>query len=212
MIPVLHNNTVVITMIIRMNNIVARMNGARADVKSCSIGVQFIKIDGSVIVICKHNKFEEKVIIMKKLIAAALFTLAIMLSGCASSSEKYNAPYISPTQFQTYSCAELLAEIERIQSRVSHLTGRSDGNEPTNGKLALDADLSLSWAALFALAGTKEQEAEYAQLKSEYDAIQQWAVIKQCSGVIPPAEKPPEFDPDLVERFISNPVAKSARY
>jgi len=178
-----------------------------ADVKSHSIGVQFIKIDGSVIVICKHNIFEGKVIIVKKLIAAVLFTVAVMLSGCASSSEKYNAPYISPAQFQTYSCAELLAEIERIQSRVSHLTDKSSGNASADDKLALDADLSLSWTALFALAETKEQEAEYAQLKSEYDAIQQWAVIKQCSGVIPPAEKPPEFDPDLVETFISDPVA-----
>ncbi|MBY0474122.1 MAG: hypothetical protein K2Q13_03560 [Nitrosomonas sp.] len=144
---------------------------------------------------------------MKKLFTVVLFAAAIMLSGCVSSSEKLNSPYISPAQFQTYSCAELLAEIERIQARVSQLTGKSNGNASTNDKLTLDADLSLSWAALFALAGTKEQEAEYAQLKSEYDAIQQWAAIKQCPGVIPPAEKPPEFDPDLVETIIPNPVA-----
>ncbi len=144
---------------------------------------------------------------MKKLFTAVLSAAAIMLSGCVSSSEKLNSPYISPAQFQTYSCAELLAEIERIQARVSQLTGKSNGNASTNDKLTLDADLSLSWTALFALAGTKEQEAEYAQLKSEYDAIQQWAAIKQCPGVIPPAEKPPEFDPDLVETIIPNPVA-----
>ncbi len=143
---------------------------------------------------------------MKKFFTAVLFAATILLSGCASSSEKLNSPYISPAQFQTYSCAELLAEIERIQARVSQLTGKSNGNASTSDKLALDADLSLSWTALFALAATKEQEAEYAQLKSEYDAIQQWAAIKQCPGVIPPAEKPPEFDPDLVETFISNPV------
>ncbi|WP_295626107.1 hypothetical protein [uncultured Nitrosomonas sp.] len=141
---------------------------------------------------------------MKKLFTAVLFAAAIMLSSCVSSSEKLNSPYISPAQFQTYSCAELLVEIERIQARVSQLTGRSNS---ANDKLALDADLSLSWTALFALAATKEQEAEYAQLKSEYDAIQQWAAIKQCPGVIPPAEKPPEFDPDLVETIIPNPVA-----
>ncbi len=144
---------------------------------------------------------------MKKLFANVFFIVATMLSGCVSSSEKYNSPYISPAQFQTYSCAELLAEIERVQAKVSQLTDKSDGNATADEKLELDADLSLSWTALFALAGTKEQEAEYALLKSEYDAIQQWAAIKQCSGVIPPAEKPPEFDPDLVETFISSPVA-----
>lgn len=144
---------------------------------------------------------------MKKLFANVFFTVAIMLFGCASSSEKHHAPYVSPAQFQTYSCDELLVEIERIQTRVSQLTGKSNDSAPTKDKWMLGADLSLSWEALFALAGTKEQETEYAQLKSEYDAIQQWASIKQCRGVIPPAEKPPEFDPDLVDRFILNPVA-----
>lgn len=136
---------------------------------------------------------------MKRLIAAVFFIVAITLSGCVASSGNHQAPYISPAQFQTYNCNELLAEIERIQTRVSQLTGKPDDKTPAKDKWILGADLSLSWAALFALGGTKEQEAEYAQLKSEYDAIQQWAVIKQCPGVIPPAEKPPEFDPNLVD-------------
>lgn len=144
---------------------------------------------------------------MKKLISAIFFIIAITLSGCVASSGNHQAPYISPAQFQTYNCNELLAEIERIQTRVSQLTGKPDDKTPAKDKWVLGADLSLSWAALFALGGTKEQEAEYTQLKSEYDAIQQWAVIKQCPGVIPPAEKPPEFDPNLVETFKSNSMA-----
>ena len=39
------------------------------------------------------------------------------------------------------------------------------------------------------------------QLKSEYDAIQQWAIAKKCPSVIPPADHPPEFDPNLVKEF-----------
>lgn len=145
---------------------------------------------------------------MKRLIATIFFTAVILLSGCAVSSENSHVPYISPAQFQTYNCNELLAEIERIQTRVSQLTGKPDDKNPAKDKWVLGADLSLSWAALFALGGTKEQEAEYEQLKSEYDAIQQWAVIKQCPGVIPPAEKPPEFDPNLVETFKRDTVAE----
>ena len=136
---------------------------------------------------------------MKKSGATIFFAITISLSGCAASSENRPTPYISPSQFQTYSCDELLREIERIQDRVGQLTGKPNDTAPSKDKWILGADLSLSWAALFALGGTKEQEAEYVQLKSEYDAIQQWAALKQCPGVIPPAEKPPEFDPNLVE-------------
>lgn len=147
---------------------------------------------------------------MKRLIAIILFTVAITLSGCAVSSENHHVPYISPTQFQTYNCNELLAEIERIQARVSQLTtDKSNDKIPNNkDKWTLGADLSLSWAALFALGGTKEQEAEYAQLKSEYDAIQQWAIAKKCPGVTPPADHPPEFDPNLVKEFKSDRTIK----
>ena len=145
---------------------------------------------------------------MKRLMSAISFTAVILLSGCAASPENNHVPYISPGQFQTYNCNELLAEIERIQTRVSQLTGKPDDKNPTKDKWVLGADLSLSWAALFALGGTKEQEAEYEQLKNEYDAIQQWAIIKQCPGVIPPAEKPPEFDPNLVKTFKRDTVAE----
>lgn len=141
---------------------------------------------------------------MKKLIATIFFIAAILLSGCVASSGNHQAPYISSAQFQTYNCDELSAEIERIQNRVGQLTGKQDGKTQANDKWVLGTDLSLSWATLFALGGTKEQEAEYAQLKSEYDAIQQWAAIKQCPGVIPPAEKPPEFDPNLVDTYRLN--------
>ena len=42
----------------------------------------------------------------------------------------------------------------------------------------------LFWPALFALGGTKQQEAEYARLKGEYDALQQAAIVKKCPGAI----------------------------
>lgn len=139
---------------------------------------------------------------MKRSIIIILFTVVITLSGCVASSENSHLPYISPMQFQTYNCDELSAEIQRIQVRVGQLTGKSNDKIPySKDKWALGTDLSLSWAALFALGGTKEQEAEYAQLKSVYDAVQRWAIAKKCPGVTPPADHPPEFDPNLVKEF-----------
>jgi len=38
----------------------------------------------------------------------------------------------------------------------------------------------LFWPALFALGGTKQQEAELARLKSEYDALQISVTSKKC--------------------------------
>jgi hypothetical protein len=45
--------------------------------------------------------------------------------------------------------------------------------------------LILFWPALFALGGTKAQEAEFGRLKGEHDAVQKTVVEKKCSGVIP---------------------------
>ncbi len=145
---------------------------------------------------------------MRNSYATLFFGVAVLLSGCAVSSEYRHAPYVSPAQFQTYNCNELLAEVERIQARVNQITGKSSNTAQSKDKWVLGADLSLSWTALFALAESKEQEAEYAQLKNEYDAIQHWAIAKQCSGVIPPAEKPPEFDPNLVNELKSDRIIR----
>ena len=42
------------------------------------------------------------------------------------------------------------------------------------------AGIILFWPALFFLGGTKEQEAEYARLKGEYEALDRVAVQKNC--------------------------------
>ncbi|HAB64343.1 MAG TPA: hypothetical protein DCE49_09190 [Pseudomonas sp.] len=42
----------------------------------------------------------------------------------------------------------------------------------------------LFWPALFALGGTKQQEADYGRLRGEYDASHQAAILKKCSGAV----------------------------
>ena len=42
------------------------------------------------------------------------------------------------------------------------------------------AVLILFWPALFFIGGTKEQEAEYARLKGEYEALDKVAIKKNC--------------------------------
>ena len=49
-----------------------------------------------------------------------------------------------------------------------------------NDQMITGAGLILFWPALFFIGGTKEQEAEYARLKGEYEALDKVAIKKNC--------------------------------
>ncbi len=123
---------------------------------------------------------------MKKPIAAVL-SLGIVLAGCATASKDIAPNYVSPMQYQSYDCEQIAAETQRIQVRVNQLGGRLD-EAASNDKAIAGVGAILFWPALFALGGTKQQEAEYARLKGEYDALQQAAVQKKCPGAVAPAQ------------------------
>lgn len=112
---------------------------------------------------------------------AATVAAALCLAGCATASKDIATAYVSPMQYQSYDCAQLTAESVRLQQRVSQLGGRLD-QAAANDKAIVGVGAILFWPALFALGGTKEQEAEYARLKGEHDAIQQTAIGKKCEG------------------------------
>ena len=105
------------------------------------------------------------------------------LAGCSTASKDVPTAYVSPLQYQSYDCAQLSAESTRLLQRVNQLGGRLD-EAAANDKAIATAGGLLFWPALFALGGTKQQEAEYGRLKGEYDALQQASVLKKCEGVI----------------------------
>lgn len=107
---------------------------------------------------------------------------AMLLQGCATSSKDVATAYVSPMQYQSYDCSQLSAETQRIQARVSQIGGRLD-EAAANDKAIAGVGAILFWPALFALGGTKQQEAEYARLKGEYEALQQTATLKKCPGM-----------------------------
>lgn len=121
---------------------------------------------------------------MKKLIATVL-SVTIALAGRATASKDIAANYVSPMQYQSYDCEQLASETGRIQVRVNQLGGRLD-EAASNDKAIGVVGAILFWPALFALGGTKQQEAEYSRLKGEYDAIQQTAIVKKCSIAVAP--------------------------
>ena len=117
----------------------------------------------------------------------ALCASIITMAGCATASKDISSTYVSPMQYQSYDCEQLATESKRIESRVSQLGGRLDQAAAHDKEIA-GVGMVLFWPALFALGGTKEQEAEYARLKGEYDATQQAAIGKKCPGAIAPVQ------------------------
>ena len=119
---------------------------------------------------------------MKKFVTTAL-VFAVALGGCSTASKDVTTVYVSPLQYQSFDCDQLAAENQRLQSRVNQLAGRLDA-AASNDKAIGVVGAIFFWPALFALGGTKPQEAEFGRLKGESDAIQQSAIIKKCPGVI----------------------------
>jgi predicted secreted protein len=114
---------------------------------------------------------------------ALVVSVAFAVSGCATSSKNIAASYVSPNQYATYDCQQLAAEAGRIQTRVVQLGGRLD--EAANNDAGIMAvGLIIFWPVLFALGGTKAQEADYARLKGEYDAVESAAVAKKCAHAV----------------------------
>ena len=107
--------------------------------------------------------------------------VSVALAGCATASKDIATAYVTPLQYQSYDCGQLAAEVQRIQVRVTELGGRLD-QAADNDKAIMGVGLLIFWPALFALGGTKQQEAEYARIKGEYDALQQAAITRKCQG------------------------------
>ncbi len=57
---------------------------------------------------------------------AILLCITLSQYSCSTSSKNISASYVSPLQFQSYDCDQLSSEAQRIQARVSELTGRLD--------------------------------------------------------------------------------------
>ena len=105
---------------------------------------------------------------------------AIVLSACATSSNKIATQYVSPLQYKDYDCDQIAGEMSRVSRRVRELQGSID-KEAKEDKVAMGVGLVLFWPALFFIDGDSPEGAEYARLKGEFDAMQQVSTEKRCS-------------------------------
>ncbi len=106
---------------------------------------------------------------------------AIILAGCIKPPEDIQSSYVSPLQYQSFSCSQLGQEFQRVGRKVSEVTA-AQRSEAEGDTQAMAIGLILFWPALFWLGGSDRSD-ELANLRGQVDAIEQAAISKDCSKV-----------------------------
>lgn len=113
-------------------------------------------------------------------VLAAAFLAAGTVGACAKPADQVSAAYVSPLSYQSYTCAQLGQEAERISVRVVGLTG-AQNNRAVGDAVATTVAIVIFWPAAFMVGGDNAQTAELARLKGEMDTIEQVAIQKKCA-------------------------------
>ena len=130
----------------------------------------------------------------KAVLGICAFTI---LAGCAPKSEKIHAQYVSPLQYQDYSCKQIRMEMMRVSRRVNEVSGVQD-KQASNDSAALGVGLILFWPALFFMIG-EDQKEEVSRLKGEYEALEQVAIQKECD-VVKEVEAAKKMEAERIEK------------
>jgi hypothetical protein len=117
---------------------------------------------------------------MKYQIIAFVATLSIIAAGCAKKSDDISARYISPLQYDSYSCRQIGEEAQRVTNQAARLTGLQD-KKAQNDAVATGVALVLFWPAAFFIGGNGENAAELGHLKGELEALERASIKKNCS-------------------------------
>ena len=116
---------------------------------------------------------------MKIYPVTALMLATSVFAGCATKSADIAPSYVSPMQYQSFSCQQLTLEAQRVATRVGQVSGQQDQKaEGDAGKMAVG--MVLFWPALIFMEGDDQTASEVARLKGEMDALEQANIQKNC--------------------------------
>jgi hypothetical protein len=110
-------------------------------------------------------------------VAAAVAALA--LAGCASKAADIAPAYVSPIQYQSFTCQQLQEEAQRVSTAAIAASGAQD-SQATKDAIATGVGAVIFWPSLFFIKGDQQNAAYLAQLKGQMDAIQQESIRKNC--------------------------------
>lgn len=120
---------------------------------------------------------------------ASSFIASGFLAGCASNPDNISASYVSPIQYDGYSCQQLRAEASRLSGRAAEVTG-AQSSKASGDAVAMGVGLVLFWPSLFFIKGDGTTAAEVARLKGEMEAVEQASIAKKCGIKFQKEEQP----------------------
>jgi len=143
---------------------------------------------------------------LRKTTALAM-CFVVASAGCATASKDISTQSVSPILYQGLDCNQMSAEFARIHVRTVELGGRLD-QAASNDAALMTVGLVLFWPTLFLVGGTRTQEAEYARLKGEAEAVQQAAILKRCQLVKPVVPVKADVAPNTSSDATETPSAQ----
>jgi hypothetical protein len=123
---------------------------------------------------------------MRKILCVGL---GMAVAACASKSIDVAPSYVSPIQYNNYTCDQLQAEAQRVSHHAMAAAGAQDKRR-SNDAVATTVGVVLFWPSLFFIKGDNEKTAELARLRGEMEAIEQISIQKNC-GIVFQREPPP---------------------
>jgi hypothetical protein len=119
----------------------------------------------------------------------AVIAATAALGACASKSSEITAAYVSPVQYQNYTCQQLSMEVQAVSARAAAVAGAQD-QKRSNDAVATGVAVVVFWPAAFLVGGDGPTAAELSQLKGQMIAIEQASNMKRC-GIQFQGPRPP---------------------
>jgi hypothetical protein len=104
---------------------------------------------------------------------------AFALAGCATKAADITPSYVSPMQYDAYTCPQLAEEAQRVSAHAAQAAGAQD-SQASKDTVATTIGVIVFWPSLLFIGGDKQNAAELARLKGEMDAIEQTSIRKKC--------------------------------
>jgi hypothetical protein len=108
-----------------------------------------------------------------------VLAIGLMATGCATKSADIAPAYVSPLQYQTFTCPQLAEEAQRVSAAAAAASGAQD-SQATKDAVATTVAVVVFWPSAFLVGGDKQTAAQVAQLKGQMDAVQQESIRKNC--------------------------------